>query len=272
MKKMKSYAVITGATSGIGKTFAERLAEKGYNLIISGRREEKLKETANRLVNRYGVEVKIILGDLSDAGFRVVFAEMLRKNQDIEVLVNNAGFGIDKPFYKISIDEVHAMINTHVQSTVDFTHAVLPGMIGKRSGVIINVSSLGAFIPGLTRTLYLSTKSFIHSFSVALSMEMAPYGIKIQSLCPGMTKTDFHRAGIEGQLEKKLKGIHFMKPETVVNTSLRMLEKDRSFCIPGLTNHLFYMLAMILPKSVLRVLSSFRMEKEKVSFSGMLAV
>ena len=134
-----------------------------------------------------------------------------------------------------------------MNATIELIHAVLPGMIKRRRGTIINVSSLGAFIPGLTRSLYLGTKSFVHYFTEALSAEISPFGIRVQSLCPGMTVSDFHRNICYNEMEKSKRQLPFMTPEEVVSSSLRSLEKGCTLCIPGAINKLFYIVAKLLP-------------------------
>ncbi|MEJ2595353.1 MAG: SDR family NAD(P)-dependent oxidoreductase, partial [bacterium] len=268
MRNFLATACITGATSGIGKCFALRFAEKGYDLILTGRRKEILLALAEHLETTFRIKVKTLIGDLCDQRFRYRIIELLKNEPGIEVLINNAGFGIDKDFCKITPEEVGAMVQTHVEATVAFCHAILPNMIMKRRGIIINVASLGAFIPGITRCLYMSTKSFMHAFSVGLSMEMAPYGIRIQSLCPGMTKTDFHRHKLDAGTHKQLKNIRFMTAEQVVDTSLRNLGSKHVLCIPGFTNNFFYLLARLLPNRILQILSQFRSQKVQKNMSN----
>ncbi len=263
MRDYQATACITGATSGIGRCFALRFAERGYNLILTGRRKALLDDLSDQLETSFSIRVRILIGDLCDQRFRKQVVEILKKEKNIEVLINNAGFGIDKDFCEIASEEVQAMVRTHVEATVGFCHAVLPNMIVNRRGIIINVASLGAFIPGITRCLYMSTKSFMHAFSIGLAMEMAPHGIKIQSLCPGMTRTDFHRHTLDAETRKQMKKIHFMRAEQVVDFSLRKLERKHVLCIPGFANNLFYLLARLIPNRVLQVLSQFRLQKEQ---------
>ena len=134
-------AVITGATSGIGRSFAYKLAEKGYDLILTGRRKKELDEVADDISETFQVLVETIIGDFSKDQCRSYVCERIKNSNDIEVLINNAGFGIDHAFHRISLDEVHSMIMTHDIAAIDFIHAALPGMITRRKGFIINVSS-----------------------------------------------------------------------------------------------------------------------------------
>lgn len=258
MKTSHPTALITGATSGIGKVFAFRYAGKGYDLILTGRRKKELEGVAATIAGRYPVHVSLMTGDMTDPEYRQRLAGRIRQEEDLEVLVNNAGFGIDRAFDQTAIEEIRSMMYTHMTATVELIHAALPAMIRRSSGTIINVSSLGAFIPGLTRSLYLATKSFVHYFTEALSTEIHRQGIRIQSLCPGMTVTDFHRNNHNEKLQDKLRLIPFMSAEAVVDTSLRSLEHGHVFCIPGVINKLFYTIAKLLPIKLLAAMSGFR--------------
>ena len=257
MRPYHHTAVITGATSGIGKAFALEYARKGFDLIVTGRRQDELQHVADILARHYPIRVWIFAGDLSDPANRSALSSMIEKAGIVDVLINNAGFGIDRPFYGNSLDDIRSMINTHVLATTELTHAVLPGMMKRRKGTIINVSSLGIFTPALTRCLYFSTKSFVHCFTEALSMEMHPYGIKVQSLCPGLTRTDFHRNMKEEEKQKKFKLLDFGCPEKVVSQSLKTLGNGSVICIPGLVNKLLYMLSRLLPLRFQAILANY---------------
>jgi uncharacterized protein len=260
METKRPIALITGATSGIGKEFAFRLAASGYDLIITGRRETELNNVADSITSEYKARVEVIAGDLAGRQYRLRLCRRAIRADDIDVLVNNAGFGIDHEFQTISIDEIRSMIFTHMLATVELIHAVLPGMIKRHSGTIINVSSLAAFIPGFSRSIYLGTKSFVHYFTEALSTEIGTFGIRLQSLCPGMTVSDFHR----NCSEKPGKGMHllpFMTPNEVVTKSFRSLEMGYTLCIPGACNKMLYLIARLLPTRLLMKISCFRREK-----------
>jgi short-subunit dehydrogenase len=154
------------------------------------------------------------------------------------------------------------MIGTHILASTELIYAALPGMIERRHGIIINVSSLASFMPGLCRSMYLATKSFIHNFSQALSIELSNYGIYIQSLCPGFVKTDFFRSHQGPDHAQKYRNMHFTSPEDVVNESFLSIEKGKSLCIPGTMNKIFYLFARLLPIPVFRLIYHLRMEKQ----------
>jgi short-subunit dehydrogenase len=261
-------AVITGATSGIGKAFASEFAKKGFDLIITGRRKEELLKVANTLAYDYNIRVKTFAGDLADPRNRLALCQMIQQEGEIDVLINNAGFGIDRPFHGNTLDDIRSMISTHILAISELTHIVLPGMINRRKGTIINVSSLGAFTPGLTSGMYFSTKSFVHYFTLSLFMEIRSFGIKVQSLCPGLTRSDFHRHLRNEELEKKFRLLKFMTPEEVVIQSLKALEKGGVLCIPGTVNKLLFIIAKCLPSRILMKIAKFRNKEHNRNFPG----
>jgi short-subunit dehydrogenase len=258
MEPKHPLAVITGASSGIGKAFAERLAGDGYDLLIASRTLWELEAVAEILRDKYGVHVTCIAGDLSDPVHRAQLGHKIREMERAEILINNAGFGIDKPFNRVALGNILSMVNTHDVAPVELVHAVLPGMVARQRGTIINVSSLCAFLPGLSRTTYAATKSFLHLFSLGLNLELAPHGIYVQSLCPGFVRTNFLVAQESESLEKKFEHMNFMEPEEVVAASLNSAKKGRALCIPGTSYYVSYLLSRILPLSLFRFISRFR--------------
>jgi uncharacterized protein len=263
MEPKHPLAVITGASSGIGKAFAERLAREGYDLLITSKTLWELESVAAILTNSYRVNVTCVAGDLKDPLHRAQLGQKIRNMERTEILINNAGFGIDRPFHRVPLDNILSMINTHDLAPVELVHAVLPGMIARQRGTIINVSSLCAFLPGLSRTAYAATKAFLHLFSLGLNIELAPHGIYVQSLCPGFVITNFMRTRQNESLEKKFEHMNFMSPEEVVSDSLRSVKKGRALCIPGKSYWFSYLLSRILPLSVFRYISAFRRKEVK---------
>jgi short-subunit dehydrogenase len=255
MKTTHQTAFITGASSGIGRAFACRFAQMGYDLVITGRRKPELDDIAEILRLAYQIRVEVITGDLGSRMHRRLLCRKIAACRNLKVLINNAGFGMQQEFFQAGSDTVRLMVETHVAATVELTRAALPGMIERHAGTIINVSSLGAFIPGFTKSLYLGTKSFIHYFTEALGTEVAPFGIKVQSLCPGMTTTDFHRHLESTPEKKRFRLLPFMEPEKVVSTSLRALSHGIITCIPGIFNRMLFILSRIIPTPCLAQLS-----------------
>jgi uncharacterized protein len=248
MMKPNRIALITGASSGIGKEFARRFAQSGYDLIITGRRKDMLTLLANQLEKGFGVSVTIITAELSDEKDINTLIQVIANNDNISVLVNNAGFGSGREFCKCDLACHMQMLQVHVITTLKLVHAVLPQMIRKRSGTIINVSSLAAFMPAPGSSIYSATKLFLKSFTESLHMEVSQYGIRIQCLCPGFTSTDFHKRRSAGNAPGPGRLIHWMNPETVVRKCLESLEKGKIVYVPGLTNRLLFRIVPLIPR------------------------
>jgi uncharacterized protein len=243
-------ALITGASSGIGRAFARRFASSGYDLIITGRRKEKLMILAEQLQEEFGISVKIIIAELSvEKDVRNLLMVIANEN-DLYVLINNAGFGSGKEFLKNDIDSHLKMLQVHVITAIKLVHAALPQMIGRNEGVIINVSSLAAFTPAQGNSVYSSSKIFLKNFTESLHMEVGQYGIKVQCLCPGFTHTDFHAKSMNGNIPKNDRLIHWMEPETVVDKCLKSLEKGKIICVPGFINRLLAGIVPFIPRFI----------------------
>lgn len=246
---MNKTAVITGATSGIGAEFAKRLAQRGYDLVVTGRRMDVIKKMAGALSSEYGISVEVIKAELSDGKDMDRLIKHIKGLDSIEFLVNNAGFGTYDYFWKEKIEEQERMVAVHVTAAMRLAHAVLPSMIERGRGFIVNLSSLGAFLPLKINAVYGGSKAFLNIFSESLQMELADTGIRVQALCPGFTRTDFH-----GRIEKmqgdmgRLNKFYWMSPDSVVDYSLKRLEKGRVICIPGFRNRVLLRIASMLPR------------------------
>lgn len=241
-------AFITGATSGIGASFARRFAGDGYDLIITGRRKKKIHSLAKDISEKYNVDVKVIIAELSDRKDVHKIIDIISNNRNIEVLVNNAGYGIDKNFHEGDIRIQEEMVNVHINTPMNFIHAVIPQMIENKKGVIINLSSIASFLPIPTGAIYCGTKVFLNKFSESLSMELNNTGIKVQVLCPGFTRTDFHSKLNMKRSELENKGIiKWMSSDDVVKYSMKCMERNSVVCIPGFWNRFLVNLAKLAP-------------------------
>lgn len=250
-------ALITGATSGIGAAFARRFAAHGYDLIITGRRREKINAFVEELAEAFGAAVESVIAELSDPKQVEALVQKVNDTPNLEILVNNAGFGAGEFFAQRDIDRHEQMVGVHVLATVRLVHAALLNMIPRGRGTIINVSSLGAFAPIRGSATYCGTKSFLVTFSESLHLELAGTGVKIQALCPGFTRTDFHaKMGIEESRLKDRGIIRWMSSEEVVETSLRCLDKNRVVCIPGFWNKTLAAFSRLAPRSLYYRLAS----------------
>jgi short-subunit dehydrogenase len=248
--KGKKTALITGATSGIGAEFARRLAADGYNLLITGRREVKIKALADKLAQAYDCNVKVFLVELSDSTQVDSFIESI-KDRDISFLVNNAGFGTTKFFHEEPLELQVKMVTVHVLAHMKITYAILPEMIRKGTGVIINVSSSGAFLPSPKTVTYSGTKAFPVAFTESLHMELEGTGVQVQVVCPGLTRTDMHsRLGITDEYTADWGPFRWILPQEVVDYSLRCLKKKRVLCLPGRMNRIQVFMRCLIPETL----------------------
>lgn len=234
-KEKFKKALITGASSGLGQEYASQLAQTGTNLILVARRRERLESLAASLQVSAGVEAEVLVADLSlDEDIEKV-ALKIRQTPDLDLLINNAGFGGHGRFQSDEESGDERMIKVHVIATTRLTRAALPSMLARRHGAIINVASVAAFSP-LSGPMYSSTKAFEVMFSENLQSELYDAGLKIQALCPGLTHTEFHQvAGIRAEA---IPGIFWMKADRVVKISLRALSGHKVIIVPGAKNQL----------------------------------
>jgi short-subunit dehydrogenase len=248
----KPRALITGATSGIGEAFARRFAHQGYNLIITGRRKEKINRLAHDLTQTCAVNVEVIISELSNPGDVDALAQKVRDTENLDILVNNAGFTTKRYFLHEDREGQEKMVQVHVVTPMKLTYAALPNMIAQGKGAIINVSSLGAFTPFPTTATYSGTKAFLVVFTESLHLELAGTNVKVQALCPGFTRTDFHeRIGMDKSKQKNVGIIRWMSPEKVVHISLRCLKKNKVICVPGFWNKVLrFATHKLLPRSL----------------------
>jgi short-subunit dehydrogenase len=228
-------ALITGASSGIGEVFARKLASRGYDLIISARRKELLEKLAGELENENQVRVEVIVADLAREEGIQVLEKRLSAESDIEILVNNAGFGVIGFFADSDPAKNVSMINVHVMAATRLTRAALPGMIERNRGSIINISSVAGFFHSRSSVLYCSTKSYLTHFSKALHNELKDTGVKVQALCPGYTRTGFHHTEEYANFDvSRISRWLWMSAEEVVETSLKALGNGKVIVIPGI--------------------------------------
>nr|MBI3613134.1 SDR family oxidoreductase [Nitrospirota bacterium] len=190
----RPFAVITGASRGIGAEYARALASRGYDLLLVARDRDRLARFSEDLATQYRVQADITLLDLSEpeAAHRLYTAARERRSA-VDLLINNAGFGSSGDFIAMPMARIQAMLRLHVNTVVESSRLFLPGMVERRSGAIINVASTAGFMPIAGMTEYAATKTFLIAFSGALAEEVRPFGVLVQVCCPGATMTDFHR-------------------------------------------------------------------------------
>ncbi len=226
-------ALITGASSGIGEEFARQLARRGYQLILIARRMERLRLLADELEPEYNINVHCLPLDLTTEEGIQGAEDCIRNTDTLELLVNNAGFGLRGYFGKTDIQKHLAMIQLHVNASVRLTHAAIPIFLSKNRGGIINVSSVAAFVPWGNVT-YNATKAYLVAFSEALNVEMRRRNIRVQALCPGFTVTEFHTTPELSLMRRfPIPRSLWLSPEFVVARSLSALNRGKVLCIPG---------------------------------------
>ena len=227
----KQWAVVTGASSGLGAIFADQLAKRGLSLVLTGRDESRLNAVAQRVS---ATDVELVVGDLgTDAGVTDLIARL--DGRHIEVLVNNAGFGTYGPFAEVDAGREHELVAVNVDALVRLTHAVLPGILARNSGGILNVASTIAFQPGPYQATYGASKAFVLSLSQALWAETRGTGVTVTALCPGPTRTGFVDA-LGSDVSHTAVYRHLAEPEPVVAAGLRALDRGHALVVPGLRN------------------------------------
>ena len=268
--KLYKTACVTGATSGIGAAYAEEFATQGYDLLITGRRQALIKSFAERLKQQYHVDVEVLIADFSEEKVIDSLENKLRNISNLEILVNNAGFGCEGTFCEGNSEDQIAKMRVSCTASIKLCHAALPNMIRQKKGIIINVSSLSACFPAPGAAMYSATRSFLVSFSESLHLELKGSGVQVQVLCPGTTKTDFHtRLGFDPENYYQNKGmIRFLTTRQVVDASLQNLKKDKVICIPGLFNYFSWIAFKIIPRKLTYYIVKLMMEKRK-SFKRM---
>jgi len=237
---MGRTAVVTGASSGIGEAFARRLAGEGFNCFLVARRKHLLMKLSEELERDHGVRVTILAADLSaDAGVRHV-EKIIASDDSVDILVNAAGFGTRGFFADVDPDKIQRMVYLHTMAPARLTRAVLRRMRANHRGYIINVSSIGAFLTTSHYVTYSATKAFINMMTMGLRDELAGTGVKIQALCPGLTRTGFmYTEEFSDFNYGDIPAFAWMTPEQVVEESLAALRKDRVIFIPGRGNRIF---------------------------------
>ncbi len=252
----RPLALITGASAGLGEAFARAYARKGFDLALVARRAERLSALAHELRRDCGVESLVIPADLSVfEAHKPVLDAVADAGRQADVLVNNAGFGVPPPFASVPWDRQRDFLMTLVVSACGLAHGVLPGMVERRRGVIINVASLAAFSPGVAgNSLYPGAKSLMVKFSQALDAEHRQHGIKVCALCPGFTETEFAaQAGIQHVIDRQPRLFH-QTAQQVIEAAIAGAEAGKVVVVPGLHNQVAAFLMRRLPQGLVRSL------------------
>ncbi|WP_416956583.1 SDR family NAD(P)-dependent oxidoreductase [Nocardioides sp. T5] len=242
-----STALITGATAGIGHEYAVQLAARGDDLVLVARDSARLEQVAEDLRRAHRVEVEVLVADLTDrAQLATVEARLADRDRPVDLLVNNAGFGLKQRFLDNTADDETAMLEVLVTAVLRLSHAALGAMAERGHGGIINVSSVAAFLP---RGTYSASKAWVNSFSEWAHLEYRSRGVKVMALCPGFTKTEFHQR----MQVKRGEGFMWLDVDFLVRESLKDFDKARAYSIPGAQYKTIRLLTTAIPNRVLRL-------------------
>jgi short-subunit dehydrogenase len=254
---MAKTALITGASSGLGAEFCRQLAATGADLVLVARDADTLRALAGELEGRHGVRCEVLPADLTTpSGLSAVEHRLSDSHRPIGVLVNNAGFGLDLRFERTDIADEDRHLDLHVRATMRLTHAVLPGMLQRGAGRVINVASVAAFLP---RGTYGAVKAWVVSFSRWANVTYAPRGVTVTALCPGFTHTSFHERMGLAPGEEGVAGAMWLDAADVVATGIRDAARGRSVSIPSWRYKVLVTVARMLPAGlVARVASAGR--------------
>jgi short-subunit dehydrogenase len=247
MPQTRPVALITGASSGIGKALADNFAEHGYDVILAARSVDKMESHAAELQMRFGITAIVIASDLeSSRGAAELHAEIKRRGFTLSALVNNAGYGTFGEFKDASLDAQLAMMQLNMSSLVALAKLFLPDLLATK-GKMLNLASTAAFQPGPYMAVYYATKAFVLSFSEALAAELAETGVTVTALCPGPTASGFqdkaamHHSGM-------VKGKRLPTSEEVARKGFRAMQRGRRVYIPGLKNWALAQLPRLSPR------------------------
>ena len=225
-------ALITGASSGIGAIYADRLARRGLDLILVARNRERLDALANRLADETGRSIEVLVADLNNNADLARVEQALRTDDEISMLVNNAGFGATAPLVNSDIDKMTEMIDLNVTAVVRLTYAVVPEFLKRDGGTIVNMASIVGIVPELLNGVYGATKAFVLAFSLSLHKELAAKKVRIQAVLPGATATEFW--GIAGTSVEHLPSQIVMTADDLVNAAIAGLDQGELVTLPSL--------------------------------------
>ena len=247
----RERALVTGASAGIGRELARAFAAEGSDLVLVARRSERLEELAAELGTAHGIDAQVLGADLGRAATPRELATQLEEGGiDIDVLVNNAGFGVNGTFAELDLGRQMEMIQVNVTSLVELSGLLIPKMVERRKGGILNVASTAAFQPGPRMAIYYATKAFVLSFTEALFQELRGSGVRACCLCPGPTETEFMEvAELE---ETRLFDMTKMSAERVARAGLAAFRADRPLAVPGILNKLGTVGVRLTPRAVVR--------------------
>jgi short-subunit dehydrogenase len=228
----KGTALVTGASSGIGAIYADRLARRGYDLILVARSQDKLSQLATRLGKETGRKVETVAADLNQSDDLRRVETVLRTNDRITLLANNAGFGSASPLLSSDVDKMEEMISLNVRALMRLSYAAVPGFVARGGGTIINISSIAAIAPEILNGVYGGSKAFVLAFSQSLHHELAAKGVRVQAVLPGAIRTEFW--DIAGHPVDNLPQSIVMSADDLVDAALAGLDQGELATVPSL--------------------------------------
>ena len=242
----KSWALVTGATAGIGESFSRLLAANKYNIVLVARDLPRLQERVVGLEAKFGISTHVIQADLAtdDGCFKV---EKYIADNQIDVLINNAGFGTNKAFTMSTLEIEQQLLDVLVRTPMRLMHVALPLMKARNNGIIINVSSVAGYIAGGT---YSASKSYLTVLSESLNTELSATNVKVSALCPGFTRTEFHQRGKMSM--KGLPNFLWLNSDRLVEDSWRDALKGKAVSVPGWQYKLLVLIVETMPRSIVR--------------------
>jgi short-subunit dehydrogenase len=244
----RRVALVTGASSGIGAAIARKLAARRYDCVLTARRTERLEMLAGELEKAHGVSAKVVSADLGEHGGAEKLIETVRDlSPKVDVLVNNAGFGVYGKLVDQPEPRVAQMIELNMTALTILTHHYVKQMVLRRSGRVLQVSSIGAFQPSPLYAVYSATKSYVLSFSEALNHELYGTGVSVTTMCPGLTATEFHEVAVHNK--PKWMNLVTMTADDVAEIGIRSMMRGRSVVTTGLLNKLMALFVKLMPRS-----------------------
>jgi short-subunit dehydrogenase len=249
----RGWAVVTGASSGIGAEFVRKLARRGYPVLAVARRRERLAALKDEVERQGGARVEPLAEDLAADGSAARVVARALSLGPVELLVNNAGFGSWGPFVDLALERELEIVHLNISMVIELTHHLLPEMVRRRAGGVINVASTGAFQPLPFLATYAASKAFVVHFTEALAQELRPSGVRMLAICPGPTDSEFHAASGTGELVRRSPIL--MSAGRLVDHALDAYEGGRVLKIAGVLNALVAWLAQRAPRHLVRVIA-----------------
>jgi hypothetical protein len=245
----RRLCLVTGASAGIGEAFARLYARHGHDLVLTARRADRLETLAWRLRELHDVEVQVVPADLAEPGaVDGIIAAVEARGREVDVLINNAGYGLARPYADTTWSEQQAFLRVLLTSVCEMTHKLLPGMRSRGYGRIVNVASLAGLIPGMPgATLYGPTKAFLVRFSQALSLETQGSGVHVTALCPGFTWSEFHDVNDTRAEADRIPKWMWLDADTVAELGYRAVEAGRPVRVTGDVNKLIAVICKLVP-------------------------